>query len=184
MNEVDILIRETDKSDLDDILKVEKEAFGYDKEAELVNELLKDKSAEPVLSLLAFIDNKAAGHILFTRAKIEGSEESPLIYILAPLAVLPEHQKKGIGGMLIKEGIKKLSEMNAEMVFVLGHIEYYPKYGFVPDAGSMGYPAPYPIPAEFANAWMVQALTPKGLSEVKGRVICADELNKPQHWRE
>ena len=70
------------------------------------------------------------------------------------------------------------------MVFVLGHMEYYPRYGFTPDAGRLGFSAPYPIPSEFANAWMVQALQPYGLSKAKGKVICADALDRPEHWRE
>lgn len=184
MNPEQIVIRETVDSDFDEIYRVEKDAFGYDKEAELVKQLLNDETAKPLLSLLAFHNDQAIGHILFTKATIEGSKENPLIYLLAPLAVIPEYQKQGIGGMLIEEGIKKLKEMKAEMVFVLGHINYYPKYGFTPDAESFGFAPTYPIPNEVADAWMVQPLTDKGLSDIKGRIVCSDELNKPEHWRE
>jgi len=179
-----IVIRETVDADFNNIFRVEKEAFGYDKEAELVKQLLEDETAKPLLSLLAFYNNRAIGHILFTRAFIEGHKNNPQIYLLAPLAVIPEFQKQGIGGILINEGIKKLKEIKAEMVFVLGHISYYPKYGFIPNAESFGYPPTYPIPAEVADAWMVQPITDKGFSKVKGKIICADQLNKPEHWRE
>lgn len=70
------------------------------------------------------------------------------------------------------------------MVFVLGHIKYYPKYGFISDARKSGFPAPYPIPEEFADAWMLQPLTPKASEISPGKVICANELNKAEHWRE
>lgn len=180
----DIQIRETDKSDLKDIIEVEKKAFGQEDEAELVNDLLRDKSAAPVVSLLAFYQNEAIGHILFSKATIEGVTDPPLVYLLAPLAVKPAFQRQGIGGMLINEGLKKLSETGVEMVFVLGHAEYYPKYGFVPDAKSLGYPAPYAIPQEHANAWMVQATSSKGLSKKKGKVVCASAINKPEYWIE
>lgn len=179
-----IQIKETQKSDFNAIMEVEKKAFGQEDEAELVAKLLEDKSGEPIVSLLAFHNDEAIGHILFTKSTIEGSDDSPLTYILAPLAVKPEFQRQGIGGMLINEGLNRLKKMGAEMVFVLGHIEYYPKYGFVPDAQSLGYSATYPIPDEFADAWMVQATSSKGLSQAKGRVICADALNKPEYWNE
>ncbi|MEZ5335827.1 MAG: GNAT family N-acetyltransferase [Methanolobus sp.] len=73
----DIHIREAKESDFDDVMRVEKEAFGYEKEAILVSELLEDKSAAPVLSLLAFKNNEAVGHILFTKATLNG-KASPL----------------------------------------------------------------------------------------------------------
>lgn len=184
MNLKDIQIKETGINDFNDIMEVEKQAFGYDKEAELTADLLNDKSADPILSLLAFHKNEAIGHILFTRIYINEKTVEPLIHILAPLAVKPEYQKKGIGGMLIKEGLKRLKEMGSEMVFVLGHMEYYPKFGFIPDAKSLGFSAPYSIPEEYANAWMVQSLNPKGFVIKHGNVICSDELNKPEHWRE
>jgi putative acetyltransferase len=180
----EIKIRETGINDFNDIMEVEKKAFGHDIEAELVAGLLKDKTAEPFVSLLAFHHNKAAGHILFTRVYIDEMKSEPLIHLLAPLAVKPEYQKQGIGGLLINEGLKKLKEMGSEMVFVLGHMEYYPKFGFIPDARNLGFSAPYPIPDEYANAWMVQSLSPKDLDISPGRIICSDELNKPEHWRE
>ncbi len=86
--------------------------------------------------------------------------------------------------MLIKEGLKRLKEMGSKLVFVLGHIEYYPKFGFITDAEALGFPAPYPIPVEYKDAWMIQSLGESEVSEFKGKVICADKLDKPEHWRE
>lgn len=179
-----IQIRETEVSDYVDIMEVERKAFGYEKEAELVSQLLEDKSGQPIISLLAFHNNEAIGHILFTKVTFEGNANSPLMYILAPLAVKPGFQNQGVGGMLINKGLSRLKKIDAKMVFVLGHKAYYPKYGFIPDAISLGYDAPYPIPAEHADTWMVQATSSEGLCQVKGKVVCADTLNKPEHWRE
>ena len=185
MTKIKIQIRETNTKDFNDIMIVEERAFGYVKEAQLTADLLNDKTAEPILSLLAFHEKKAIGHILFTRVYIdEMNTKQPLIHILAPLAVIPEYQNKGVGGSLIREGLNRLKEMGTEMVFVLGHMDYYPKYGFIPDAGKIGFSAPYPIPDEYANAWMVQSLNPKGFVIGGGNVICSNELNKPEHWRE
>jgi len=178
------VIRETEDGDLNDILDVEKRAFGYEKEAQLTSLLLKDISGEPILSLMAFHDGQPVGHVLFTRVTLEGMDNCPLMYILAPLAVKPEYQQRGIGGLLIRYGLGRLAEMGSEIVFVLGHMEYYPRYGFIPDAGKLGFEAPYPIPLKHADAWMVQALTPKGLDDLKGRIVCADSLNRLEHWRE
>lgn len=86
----------TDKSDASDIREVETRAFGFSKEADLVASLLEDESARPALSLLARYEGKAVGHILFTRATFKGEMDSPLMHILAPLAVIPEYQGMGV----------------------------------------------------------------------------------------
>ena len=178
-----IKIRPTIESDFDNIIEVEKRAFGDDSVAKLTAELLNDKSAEPYISLLAFENDKPVGHILFTKCSINDIENCPLMHILAPLAVIPEYQKQGIGGLLIKKGLELLQKINSEIVFVLGHIEYYPKHDFIPNAERLGYPAPYPIPAKVADAWMVQPLTSKGLGNF-GQVICAKAMDVAEHWRE
>jgi putative acetyltransferase len=83
----------------------------------------------------------------------------------------------------IEKGLRHLTKTGVDLVFVLGHPEYYPRYGFKP-AGHLGFEAPYPIPDEHADAWMVQALRPGVIGSVSGKVRCADELNMPEHWRE
>mgnify|MGYP001658778983 FL=1 len=181
----EIVIRETVPADLAAIVEVHKKGFGYDKEAGLTAELLSDPTAEPTVSLLALRDGEAVGHILFTRCRIVGAEvQRPLFYILAPLAVVPSCQKQGVGGLLIAEGLQLLRERGAKLVFVLGHKEYYPRHGFIPGAEKLGFPAPYPIAEKHADYWMAQALTDDGFSGPKGRVVCADALNRPEHWRE
>lgn len=180
----DIEIRETKSEDFDAIMQVEKEAFGYNKEARLVADLLTDSSAEPMVSLLAFYRGQAVGHVLFTRAYFDGQREQPMMHILAPLAVVPAFQRQGIGGLLIKAGIRRLEEMGSSLVFVLGHKEYYPRYGFMPQAERAGYPAPYPIPDEYADCWMVQTVGQVGFGVGKGKIRCSDMLGKPEHWRD
>lgn len=176
-------IREASDSDLSDVLAVEREAFGYDKEAELVREMLVDPSGKPMLSLLAFTDDRPVGHILFSTARLTDTPDQVSISILAPLAIVPEAQKQGIGGKLIERGLLLLRESSVDLVFVLGHPDYYPRHGFEP-AGRLGLAAPYPIPDEHADAWMVQALRPGLIGNVHGTVICSDALNRPEHWRE
>jgi len=179
-------ITKTRELDLNKVLHIEKEAFGADKGSEiadLVHGLLNDPTAMPLLSLMAINNNKAVGHILFTKALVAKSNSSLKAVILAPLAIIPEAQTQGIGGELIKEGLKQLRESGVELVFVLGHPEYYPRHGFK-TAGILGFEAPYPIPEEHADAWMVQELQPGVIGRVSGKVQCSDVLNQPQHWRE
>ena len=150
-------IRQSKDRELSDIAYIHEQAFGRDEGsaiADLVIRLLQDPSASPYLSLLAIDTDRATGHVLFTKARITSSTDSISAAILAPLAVIPEVQWQGIGGKLIAEGLRVLSDSGVELVFVLGHPDYYPRYGFKP-ARILGFDAPYPIQKEHANAWMV-----------------------------
>ena len=177
-----IHLRETFPEDFNDIMQVESQAFGYDKEARLAAGLLADPTAVPRLSLLAFHAGEAVGHILFTRARFAGRTEQPLIHILAPLAVIPRFQRQGIGGLLIGAGLQILKDRGSELVFVLGSPEYYPKHGFRPGAQRLGYRPPYPIPASFAHCWMVQSVGAEGFGAGAGKIRCCDALDSPGHW--
>ena len=179
-------IRKSTESDRTDILNIHTQAFGEEKGcviAELVDGLLDDKTAIPMFSLVAVDVGKLIGHILYTNATINQTEESISAQILAPLAVLPDEHKKGVGFALINEGLKQLKDSGVELVFVLGHPSYYPRCGFVP-AGELGFEAPYPIPEQHAAAWMIKELNGDAIGRIKGKVQCAEVLNQPQHWRE
>jgi putative acetyltransferase len=179
-------IRKSTESERKDILNIHNQAFGEEKGpviAKLVDDLLNDKTAIPILSLVAIENERIVGHILYTKATITQTELPISAQILAPIAILPIEQKKGIGEKLINEGIKQLKELGTELLFVLGHPTYYPRCGFIP-AGQKGFEAPYPIPEEHAAAWMVQALNGNALEEASGKIQCSDILNEPQHWRE
>lgn len=179
-------IRKSTEADKSEIETVHIQAFG-EKEgleiAKLVNDLLEDETAYPLLSLVAVKNNKIVGHVLYTCATITQTTESVSAQLLAPLAVLPEVQNQGIGAYLIREGLSQLRESGVELVFVLGHPNYYPRCGFR-IAGVIGFEAPYPIPEENADAWMVVELKEGVIGKVKGKVQCAKVLSHPQHWRE
>lgn len=179
-------IRQSCKSDRPEIENIHIKAFGEQKGpeiADLVRGLLDDNTAIPILSLVAIENEKIIGHILFTKVKIIQTTEPVTAQILAPLAVLPDFQGKGVGNKLIQEGLNQLKQSGVELVFVLGHADYYPRSGFTP-AGILGYEAPYHIPEEHAGAWMVQELRSGVIGRVKGKVLCSEVLNQPQHWRE
>lgn len=176
-------IRETKDADLNSILFVEREAFNSNREAELTKDLLADPSAKPLLSLMAFIEGQPLGHILFTAARLLNAPRKVAVSFLAPLAVILKFQKQGIGCALVKKGLELLSKSGVELVFVVGHPEYYPRHGFTP-AGKLGFETPYPISEKHANAWMIQALRPDVIGSVCGKVICCNALNKPELWSE
>ena len=179
---IELIIRETTPADLQDILYVEQEAFRRDSEPQLTKDMLSDKSAQPYVSLLAYVDNQPAGHILFTHGYLTNNPKVQVSF-LAPLAVVPKFQRKGIGGTLIKKGLEILSKSGIDLVFVVGHPQYYPRHGFMP-ASKLGFEPTYPIPKEVADAWMVQALRSGIIGFVFGKVICCDVMNKPEVWRE
>ncbi len=151
--------------------------------ADLVDELVKDATAAPLLSLIARADHAPIGHILFTAVTLEGGAGPVSARILAPLGVMPDHQGRGVGSALVNEGLKRLAESQVDLVFVLGHPGYYPRYGFEP-AGVHRLNAPYPIAPANADAWMVKALGPGLLGRVQGTIRCADALNHRRYWVE
>ncbi len=177
-----MIIHEITDVDLNDILRVEQAAFKRDSEANLTRNLLADPTAKPLLSLLAYIKGQPVGHILFTKATIVNALNIKAS-ILAPLAVIPKFQKQGIGGNLIKAGLALQAQSGIEIVFVLGHPAYYPKFGFTP-ALKKGFEPTYPIPAKDENAWMVQELRPNIVGTVSGKVLGCDAMNRPENWRE
>jgi predicted N-acetyltransferase YhbS len=192
INLMQIQIRQAANSETPAICDLIKTAFGDPQGlevAQLVVDLLADATAQPLLSLVATTHRADTGppdligQILFSHARIAQSDRILSAALLAPLAVHPDAQSQGIGGRLIEEGLERLTAAGVVLVFVLGHPGDYTRHGFVP-AGSFGLDAPYPIPPEHADAWMVQALAPGLLGRVWGQVVCADALKDPRHWRE
>ena len=175
-------IRQTTQADLKDIMSVEKAAFKRDEEVNLTADLLVDPSAKPLLSLMAYVKNQPVGYVLFTKGTLTNNPDVTLSF-LAPLAVIPKFQRQGIGGALIKRGVEILTKANVDLIFLLGHPNYYPKFGFKP-ASKFGFEPTYPIPNEVAGAWMVKALKLNIIGRFSGKVICCDTMNKPEIWRE
>jgi putative acetyltransferase len=179
----ELRIRKTSEADLRAIMRIHSMAFSQDTEADLVAAIMADPSAEPVLSLMALEDDRPVGHILFSAARLDEPERDTPAAILAPLAIVPDAQRLGIGGMLVEAGLEHLSAEGTDLVFVLGHPDYYPRFGFEP-AGQFGLLPPYPIAEEHADAWMVQGLRPGIIGSVRGKIVCCNALNQPEFWQE
>jgi putative acetyltransferase len=154
-------IRMENEFDYPGIREVNLSAFPGNDEALLVEKLR--KSAE-ILSLVAIKGNKIVGHVLLSPATIENGDESFIVLVLAPVAVLPEFQNQGIGTKLIKCGLEEARKRGYSIVTVLGHPKYYPRFGFKP-AKKYGIGSPFKVPEE---SFMVLELVPGTLNQVRG----------------
>ncbi len=115
--------------------------------------------------MVAQIDNEIVGHILFTKIQIIGNEIYDSL-ALAPMAVLPEFQNHQIGSALVRAGLKKAKDLKFKSVIVLGHKNYYPKFGFQ-KASNWQIKCPFEVPDE---AFMAIELIKNGLENISGIV--------------
>jgi putative acetyltransferase len=167
--------------DLEAVLAVNRAAFGGEDVPALVRDLLDDPSARPHLSLIARDGDRIIGHALFTAARVGTGDTPGSSVILGPLAVIPDAQGRGAGGLLLQVGLRLLGASGIRLVFLAGYPDYYRRHGFEP-AYPHGFTPPFPVsPAE---AWMVQSLQPGAFGTAGGAVICADSMDKVEHWEE
>lgn len=140
-------------------------AFPTPAEAALV-EVLRGRT-EPQVSLVAECEGSGVvGHILFTPVAVGDAAPDGSLLGLAPMAVGPDHQRRGIGSALVTAGLAACAEVGATAVVVLGHPDYYPRFGFAPAWESgLYYRKPGPNPA-----FLAQALAPGALDAVQGEV--------------
>jgi putative acetyltransferase len=120
-------IREERPDDVRAVRDLNRRAFGQDQESNIVDALRANGSA--LLSLVATLDDKVVGHIMYSPAVIDDSIRGAA---LGPMAVLPEYQRQGIGTELIEAGNRKLKDAGCLFILVVGHADYYPRFGFRP----------------------------------------------------
>jgi putative acetyltransferase len=170
-------IREESEADLRAVRRLNESAFGRTEEAALVDALR--AAAHPQVSLVAVENREVVGHIFFSPVTIEpeadvSTKTAAALMGLAPMAVLPQYQRQGIGSRLVREGLRECLRMGGEAVVVLGHPEYYPRFGFVPASGK-GLRCEYPVPDE---VFMVTELIEGALDGVRGLVKYHPEFGK------
>ena len=169
-----IQIRPETPSDYPGITAVNDQAFGQSNEGLLIEKLRSNPAFIPGLSLVADLAGMVVGHILFFPIEINQEAASFPSLALAPMAVLPDYQRKGIGGQLVRKGLEKATALGFESVIVLGHKDYYPGFGFAP-ASRWEIKSPFDVPQE---VFMAIALVPDGLKDVSGMVKYPKEFEE------
>ncbi len=158
-----MLIRAEKESDRDVVYAVNVSAFETPSEANLVDVLR--EQASPVVSLVAERGGGVVGHIMFSPVSLPGHVDVKLMG-LGPMAVAPEHQRSGVGSALVRAGLEQCTELGLSAVVVLGHPEYYPRFGFSP-ASRFGMDSEYDVRED---AFMAIELHANILSGKTGKV--------------
>jgi len=158
-----MLIRAEKECDRDAVYAVNKSAFEMPSEADLVDVLR--QHAQPVVSLVAEENGEVVGHIMFSPVSLSDHPNLKLMG-LAPMAVVPVHQRTGIGSALVRSGLDQCRQLDFVAAVVLGHPDYYPRFGFLPSS-QFGIDSEYDVPEE---VFMAMELRPEALTGKTGRV--------------
>ena len=142
--------------------EVNRLAFGREDEVRLVEALRAGGHAR--LSLVAEDEGRIVGHILFSELPIVKKRGEIYALSLAPMAVIPDHQRRGVGSMLVREGLRTCAERGHRIVIVVGHPDYYPRFGFSARLAER-------LTAPFSgDAFMALELSPGALEDAEGEV--------------
>lgn len=156
-----VTIRPETPVDSDAVWQVLAAAFESRAEADLAAAL---RSRRDCFSLVAIVAGKVIGHILFSPVTFSYSPENAKALGLGPVAVHPGQQGRGIGALLIRAGLEECRQRGVDLVVVLGHPSYYPRFGFLP-AARYGIHFNAPVPEE---AFMVLEVRPGALNDYRG----------------
>ena len=174
-------IRIAANQDRDDVQRVHLCAFP-EGEREIVSklaiDLLSEKTTPQTISLVAETDGSIVGHIAFSPVTIDNNENFQG-YILAPLGVKPDWQKRRIGSRLIEYGMGQLSDMEVNVVFVYGDPKYYGRFGFSADAAQK-YTTPYKL--QYLSGWQAIVLKECDIEKPPVAITCVTSLCDPQLW--
>jgi putative acetyltransferase len=174
-------IRSATIQDRDNIRTVYFSAFTKEERnivAKLAIDLLSEKNNPPIISLVAEYNNLVVGHIAFSPIEIENDEDCQA-YILAPLAVLPDHQRSRVGSKLIEYGIEQLSTRGVNIVFVYGDPKYYARFGFSTEATN-NFLAPYEL--QYPFGWQAKIIKHHISANPPNKTICVASLSDPTLW--
>lgn len=165
-----VIVRAEKSEDVKVVHRVNTAAFGREGEANLVDQL---RQVADTLSFVAVESEQIVGHIFFSPVTIDGECDDLLVLGLAPVAVLPDYQRQGIGTLLIQQGLRECERCGFQAVVVLGSPEYYGRFGFTP-AKEKGLKCEYSVPDE---AFMVLELKRDALQNCAGTVKYRSEFD-------
>ena len=137
-----IEIRDERPDDIATVREVNRRAFGQEQESNIVDALRTNGGV--LLSLVAIMDDRAIGNIIYSPVSVGDMVKGAA---LGPMAVLPEHQRQGIGSKLVEAGNRKMKDAGYPFIIVVGHAEYYPRFGFRP-ANEYGIRCEWDVPDE------------------------------------
>lgn len=164
-------VRAEKPEDVEGVRRVNIAAFGRESEANLVEQL---RGVASTFSFVAVESKEIIGHIFFSPVALQGPcADDWLVLGLAPVSVLPDYQRQGIGSLLIQQGLEKCARLGCKAVVVLGSPEYYPRFGFT-RAKEKGLACEYTVPDE---AFMVLELESGALEGCIGTVKYRSEFN-------
>ncbi len=165
-------IREEVDFDAEAIGQVHGHAFPSWEESMLVRQLR--DSGNAAISLVAEWAEQIVGHILFSPVSIRSGSQEVVGLGLGPMAVLPKHQRQGIGSELVRAGMAKADDLGYPFVVVLGHPEFYPRFGFQP-AKPLGITCEWDVPD---NAFMILRLDDESMNGVTGLARYRQEFSE------
>lgn len=155
-------IREERPPDREQVRIVNEAAFERPDEADLIDRLRSEGAV--LASFVAEVDGQIVGHILFSRMTVETVEGPVAAVSLAPMAVLPDHQGRQVGSRLVRHGLTDLRARGERIVIVLGHEDYYPRFGFSPEKARL-LASPFP-----PEAFMALELSDGAMEGIRGEV--------------
>ena len=166
-----MLIRQEGRTDYRRIRELNDGAFGSTEESQLIDKLR--TAGQVLLSLVAEEEGDLIGHILFSRIQIETAGAAPIpVVALSPMCVSSVHQKKGVGGALIQQGLRILRQRGENAVFVVGHKRYYPKFGFSADLARQ-------FQCEYSgDSFLAHELQPGWIEGKSGTVVYPEAFNR------
>ena len=171
---MELEIRESGTADWQAIETLYPRAFPDEDLVPLVQDLLENPDA--ILSLVATADSRVAGHVIFTRCGVTGADADAAL--LAPLAVDQPYQRKGVGSLLVRAGLRQLQDSGVSVVCVLGDPNYYGRFGFVAETA---IEPPYPLPAEWQGAWQ-SSIIGESSKELAGVLSVPSEWRREELW--
>ena len=157
-----LIIRTEQEHDEKEVAHILQQAFGGTDEVLLVERLR--KSGIPLIALVAEKDDTLVGYILFSPVTLENTSVAISIAGLAPMAVLPTWQNKGIGSKLVEAGLEECNKVGYEAIVVLGHSQFYTRFGFVSSVAHNIH-SEYDVPPE---VFMIKPLTERSLEDCAG----------------
>ena len=164
-------VRREEPGDGAAVRQINEEAFGSGLEAGIVESL---RNAADTISLVATLDDQVVGHILFTPVTLEPARPHVRLAALGPMAVRPDLQRQGIGTRLVRAGLQVCAESGYAAIVVVGHPEFYPRFGFHSGA-ARGLRCEFPVPDD---VFMVRELEAGALQGVSGMVRYRPEFSE------